>query len=210
MKCELDIIYCIGDSHAGMFVGEDKLQPHWPNQLSNSIPIFKAFITGANTAYSLFNKKDKLDEILSTIPVGSKILLCYGEIDCRIHVLRQMRLQNKTMEEVINDIQSKYKEMILYIQLKGYEALLWGVTPSRWNYEMGDSDYAKYKEFPMEGNFRERLVIVSLWNSLLYRNFQDFKIINIFDDIVGKDYYLDAVHLSQKAMGYALNKIMRL
>lgn len=217
MKYETDLIYCIGDSHAGFFAGEDKVQPHWPDLPNNTLPMFCSFILGACTAYSLGDSNSesgagrKIYEVLETISKGSRLLLCFGEVDCRTHLIAQAKKQNRPLIDVVSDCVDRYLVEVRKIKFLGYDPILWGVTPTIPDYEIEDlRDLRKYGKYPMIGTYGERLVVVSMFNSLLYRKAREFKIVNIFDDVVGGNFFLDAVHLSQRAMGFALNQIVRL
>jgi len=90
------LIYCIGDSHASFFAGADRIQPNWPTAADGYLPLFKVLKIGSSLAYSLSVEgsrtrgRELLFEVLETsVPQGAHVMLIFGEIDCRAHVLKQ-------------------------------------------------------------------------------------------------------------------------
>ena len=215
-------IYCIGDSHVGFFSGQDHIQPNWPNRSDDLLPYFKTFRLGAILAYSLldYGSTYKGRELLSVlldrgipaperqIPPKSTLLLCFGEIDCRAHLLKQAKIQNRSISSVVIDCVERYGSVISEVVDLGYKVLVWNVIPST-RYEISDGD------FPTIGTCIERNQISRLFNNHLETlcATSGAKLISIFDDLVDEqgltkmEYYSDRVHLSQKAMGLALAKI---
>jgi len=90
------MIYVIGDSHAQFFT--DLKPGEWQERGQ-----FRAIWTTDSakrspTAYGLVNPDSKsggrkwLFRALATVPTGSTVLLSYGEIDCRAHIVKESHL----------------------------------------------------------------------------------------------------------------------
>jgi hypothetical protein len=216
-------IYCIGDSHVDFFSGQNKVQPIWPEPSNDILPYFRTYRLGAVLAFSLceYGTRQKGRELIYVlldrdvplpdreISPESKTLLCFGEIDCRAHLLRQAELQKRDIASVVEECVERYFSVILEIQQLGYEVLVWNAIPS------SRHDHIPNKEFPAYGTCLERNRVTRLFNSYLSDlcSSSDAKFISIFDDLVDSqgltrmEYYSDQVHLSQKAMPLALTKI---
>ena len=119
-------IYCIGDSHAGFFSGYDRMQPGWPNKSTNKYSFLKSYRLGPVLAYNLCNFKtrskgrEKLLYILTHfVPLGSKVLFCFGEIDCRAHLLKQSEIQRRDIHDIIRECVDRYFTVIKDTKKKG-------------------------------------------------------------------------------------------
>lgn len=216
-------IYCIGDSHVSFFSGKDKIQPLWPKPSDDVLPYFKTFRLGPILAHSLskYGSTMKGRELLFVlldrgisvsereIPPESKVLLCFGEIDCRAHLSKQAQRQKREVSSVVSESVERYFSAILEVDNLGYDILVWNVIPST------KSIMRNTNNFPTLGTCAERNHISQLFNSYLETlcNFHDIKFISIFDDLVDKngltrmEYYKDQIHLSQKAMPLVLSKM---
>lgn len=214
-----NIIHCIGDSHASFFSGSDEIQPVWPDKSRDYIPSFRSYRLGPVTAYNLCNSgssthgREKLFEVLKTLPAGSNVLLCFGEIDCRVHLLKQSELQNRLPEEVVGECVRRYFEVIKEVVILGYKVLVWGPIPSSSDEVVSDP------EFPVFGNNSERNRVTKIFNESLKKMILEFanpnlRFVSIFSqlsDESGKTrfaFYNDKIHLSQRAMPLAIRSIL--
>jgi hypothetical protein len=108
------MIHCIGDSHSAVFSGEEKMQPEWPEIASNTLPYFKSYRLGPATAYQLENKKHLIDDIISKhYQENDSLLFCFGEVDIRAHLIKQMSLQNLPLDSIVKECVDKYFSVIL-------------------------------------------------------------------------------------------------
>ena len=211
-------IYCIGDSHAGFFSGYDRMQPGWPNKSTNKYSFLKSYRLGPVLAYNLCNFKtrskgrEKLLYILTHfVPLGSKVLFCFGEIDCRAHLLKQSEIQRRDIHDIIRECVDRYFTVIKDTKKKGFDIIVWNVMPS------GIIDDALEKEYPFYGTNSERNKVSKYFNEYLKQKLEgiDILFIDIFDKLVFENfetndsYYFDGVHLSQKAMPYFLNELLK-
>ena len=129
--------FVIGDSHVNFFCGYEKLTGSpliinnkftgincQPNPLVNN---FFVFHLGPALAYNL-NKygsqtqaREKIEFLLGSgiIPKGSAILCAFGEIDMRVHVLKQAEKKNISFERVADEILDNYMEFLKFLKYPG-------------------------------------------------------------------------------------------
>lgn len=212
-------IYCIGDSHAHFFGGKSRLrnwqkERQYPRWCINRIPIFKALIVGPTTAYNLVKEgsttqgREKLFATVEKLPKNSRVMLVFGEIDCRLHLLKQARLQERSVEDVVNECVDRYFSVFLEIKDIKYSPIAWHVTPTL------DSDHL---DFPAFGTWQERLEVTKMFNARLSKLAEEntIPVITIFNKLLNEDgtvkgeYFQDAIHLNQLAMPYVLEEVQR-
>ncbi|MFA5300778.1 MAG: hypothetical protein WC389_21520 [Lutibacter sp.] len=209
-------IFCIGDSHVSLFAGVNEVQPVWPKQAKNLLPFFQVFPLGPVLAYNLVSPntktkgREKLFKVLQKeVPKGSLVLLSFGEIDCRAHLLKQGRLQKRTIELIVSECVDRYFSVILEVRKIGFKPLIWNTIPSSRLSNINSKDY------PTFGSCKERNIVTSMFNKKLENKCIKNKIyfISTYNYFVDKDgltdmtYYMDTVHLSQKAMQVTLKVI---
>jgi hypothetical protein len=207
-------LVCIGDSHASFFSGEDKIQLEFPESSNNKIPFLEGVRLGAVLAYSLHKNntqthgREKLFEILSTVDNSeAAIVLCFGEIDCRFHLLRQAEMRGCSLTQVVSDCVGKYFQVIMEVRDRGFEVLVWNSIPS--SYDSNNPEYPHY------GTHLQRNECTMLFNKLLGEKCKEKGIffIDIFGELVDKGkftkrhFLFDGVHLGQLAMPFFLKKI---
>lgn len=204
-------LHCIGDSHASFFSGEERMQPSWPRRSRDRIRGLRGYRVGPALAYNLVREgttsrgRERVREILSTLPHGSRVMLCFGEIDCRAHLARQAARQQRPVAELVDACVERYLAAGAEIRAMGFDVSYWQVPPPSLHAEPGG-------EFPIEGSFEERLAITRTFNQTLADGSarQGQLMISVFDaltDATGTPlphYFLDGIHLSQHAMPVAL------
>jgi lysophospholipase L1-like esterase len=207
-------LYCIGDSHAEFFRGFNRIGPEYPHyDPYRRFPFLVPVRLGAVTAHNL-NKLDsssegrkKLDQCLMQLSPPQRLLFCFGEIDIRCHLPKDPYLDFPLrIEKTVQN----YIEVINALKTKGYEISVFAPIPST-------LFSLSFGEHSTVGTCRQRNRITVAFNDLLKVQCEKFNIpyISIFDDLVGKDgltkytYYMDYIHLSQKAMPFALREIRK-
>jgi len=154
------------------------MQPLWPKKSADIIPLFKTFRIGAVLAYSLskYDSSLKGRELIKVlldrkipreyrqIPPNSNVLLSFGEIDCRAHIIRNGIKWKRDVETIIEDTVGSYFSVIYEIKELGYNPIVWGVIPSGHR-----KRFAENKEFPAFGTCQERNYITKLFNNYLKR-----------------------------------------
>lgn len=208
-------IYCFGDSHVGFFGGVNKIQPVWPKKADEYLPFFKIYPLGPVLAFNLVKNgtktkgREKLFKILKQILKGSDILMSFGEIDCRAHLLKQSELQKRPIKKVVSECVDRYFSVILDLKKKGYKMWVWNVPPSTRFEKVED------KNFPVYGTNKQRNEITKLFNTLLEKKCRKYgiKFVSVYKKIIDKNgltdmsYYFDMAHLSQKIMPQVLKII---
>ncbi len=212
------VIHCIGDSHCSFFSGCNKIQPKWPQESEQKIQFFKVYRLGAVLAYNLCKlgtrmkgRENLLSILNNVIPPKSKVLLCFGEIDCRAHILVQASLQRKSYKEVTDICVDRYFSVIKEVQEKGFEVIVWNVIPSAPVNTIGN------REYPVYGTCYERNMVTKYFNECLERKLdkEDIHFINIFDHLVSEDgitkqhCLYDTVHLAQNAMPFVFDELAK-
>lgn len=205
-----EIIHCIGDSHVSFFSGGDKIGA------DDQIPFFRTYWLGPVLAFNLCKYgtrtrgREHLFEIVDRrLPKNSIVLMCFGEIDCRVHLQKEAMTQAKPVPEVVFECAKRYCSVILEVKDRGHRVVVWNAVGTA-------PDHAPQNpEYPHFGTMRDRNIITHMFNEMLKDLLTDNKIpfISIFDSLVGKDwstrteYYQDNWHLSQRAMPLALEKL---
>jgi hypothetical protein len=182
-------IHCIGDSHAAFFSGLDEMQPIWPRRSSDTLPFFRSYRLGPVLAYNLGTPgtrsggHEKLRQVLALLPRGATILLCFGEIDCRAHLLRQARLQQREPAEVVGECADRYACVIAQLISEGYRVLVWNAVASTVLADNRDPD------FPVFGSCVERNAVTRLFNDAMAQRCQRLgaAFVTIFDRLVERD-----------------------
>ena len=196
-------LYVIGDSHSNFFSGEEEIVSvrfrkgiYTGNHL---ISFFRIFHIGPALAFNLsrMNTTSQAREkilylVEHAIPPGAAILLCFGEIDCRVHILRQAEKKELTTEEVIDNILDNYITLINDLQLKGFHPICWGPIASQkecWN---------QNAEFPRYGTEAERNKITEIFNNKLEERCRNIHVTfcSIFRRLVSPDYLTDEYYIS--------------
>jgi len=213
------IIHCIGDSHVTFFSGRNSTQKGWPKKSFNKYAFLKSYYFGPVLAYNLCSFKtrnkgrEKLFYLLDHIlPLGSKVLFCFGEIDCRAHLLKQAEIRGRSIQEITRACVDRYFSVIKETKERGFEVIVFNAIPS------GILDNAIKVEFPYYGTNFERNSVSKYFNKYLKQKLNKYNIsfINIFDKLVSENfetntnYYFDGIHLSQKAMPFFFKELLKI
>jgi len=210
------IIHCIGDSHASFFSGRNTIQPAWPETANDTIPSFRSYRLGAVLAYNLSEKNttsgggEKLISLLEKLPKHSTILMSFGEIDCRVHLVKQSIKQNRNLQEIANENAERYFSVIKKIKTD-FNVIVWATIPST------ASEITLDHRYPVCGTNLERNTVTQLFNEKLSELCaqEGITFISIFKKLTKPDgstnstFYIDGVHLSQRAMPIAIEAISR-
>lgn len=207
MKNDLNKIHCVGDSHAQFFLGKDKMLPDGA-PMRGFIPFFKVHHLGASLAYNLCKTdsasqgRERLFNTLSTLPQGAKVLLSFGEIDCRCHVIRQAKEQNRSVDLVVQEIAARYLSVIREVVGLGFRVMVWGPPPS------ARDDAPINSEFPCFGTCQERNHALSRLEHHIKKGIEGSLVCyaSVLDKLVDQNLttktrcHFDGVHLSQRSM----------
>lgn len=213
-----DTIIVLGDSHVNFFSGNELLTFHsigndinvCPTITSNPFTVlhlgpclaYNCNRTGTSTQF-----QEKLTYLCDNfIKPGARILFCLGEIDLRVHVFPQTKLQNKPYQAIVDNILAEYIPFLISLKEKGYQVACWGPIASQQEICPIDPD------FPRNGSETERNMATAYFNNQLESLCRQHQIgyLSIFDRMVTPDFqtmgeYLssDHCHLSQRAAALA-------
>lgn len=210
------MIHCIGDSHSAVFSGEETMQPCWPYPAANKLPYFKTYRIGPATAYNLHTKQYIIQPLVETLNLDNddKLLFCFGEVDNRAHLIKQSRLQNKNIDEIVEECVYRYLNSIKYYKKYTDNILFWGPIAS-W------SDEKPYTTGPTYGTNVERNLVTEKFNILLKQKSEEngFGFISVFhemlnSDMTTKSYCLDDwegchIHLHQRFLPVILEEFKK-
>ena len=188
------LIHVVGDSHVVPFRG--------------SMP-FLAHHLGAATAYNLNKTKsttkahEKLFKVIDRLGKRDIVMLCFGEIDCRIHIYYQHKKSNGkySIGELIDGTISNYGEVMGKLKEQGVNFCVYCVSPAT----IVGNEY----KYPFYGTPEIRSQINRTFDERL-RTFCErngYKFIDIYDRVTDKDglmlqeYAGDEIHLNKRAVG---------
>lgn len=216
-------IFVIGDSHSMFFSGHRHMifMPTGFMDINTTydvINFFKVYHLGAALAYNLNKRQTSTQAYEKTmyvldnkiIPPKSTIMLCYGEIDIRVHVIKQATKQNKTIEGVIDTILTNYLEYIKLLQSKGFSVICWGPIASQ------KDDWNQNADCPRSGTEVERNRATEIFNDKLsaLAAENDFIHCSIFKELIDEnyrtkpEYILDECHLAPNAMPLMFKELL--
>jgi hypothetical protein len=215
-SCVPAVVHVIGDSHACFFSGNDRIEHPWPEPSDDRIDLFRTYWLGPALAYNLphlhttVRAREKLLLALAygRVPPRGMVMLTFGEIDCRYHLLRQAQLQHRDVEGLVHECVQRYLSVVREIRGFGFRPLVWNVVPTGQPRSVMESN----TDLPFWGMASQRNAVTRQFNEAMAVALigDDVPIVSIFDDLLGPDglplrdaYYLDAVHLNQKAMPLA-------
>lgn len=145
----IEPLTCIGDSNTMFFAGAERLRfiryrrsafwrPRWINRGLDLLPCFRVFHVGPATAWKAADPgsstytREKIEILLKKdLKPGSRVLLSFGEIDCRIHMAKAVLAGGK-IEEVVEKTAKKFIKLPQAIAARGFKPIVWGppqVTP---------------------------------------------------------------------------------
>lgn len=128
------MIHVVGDSHVSVFAGVPGLQPAWPVRVREGLPGVESVRLGPYLAHSLTRPghgvRRKLRGALSGVGRRDVVLLSFGEIDCRCHVVPQAARQGVSIERVASELARAYVRAARALVREGTLAFLAASPPS--------------------------------------------------------------------------------
>jgi len=190
-------VYVVGDSHVGIFLRRKPFIVHW---------------FGPATAYKLKSpgnttrSNERLSHVLRyVVRERDRVLMVFGEIDCRIHIYNQYILKGKQvpMEELINETIESYGVVLERMNVMGVDFYVASVPPAaREGNIFGVPNYP-----PPE----ERCLINRIFNERLcdYCNRRGYRFIDVYSQVVDSDGFIrtefsldDGTHLKPEAVEF--------
>jgi len=215
-------IHCIGDSHVSFFSGTDTIQPCWPERSRDRLPWFLTFHVGPALAFNLSREntstrgREHLFEVLDhAVPAGGRVLLCFGEIDCRAHVLKQAARRQTPMERIVADCLDSYFQAVREVIGRGFEVIVYNAVPTRLSTPRKPR---RDDDFVAIGSWQERNAAVRCFNAGAKERCRETgaRFLETYPELVDADgrtvewYFHDAIHLSQRAMPVTLHALAAL
>ena len=190
------VVYVIGDSHTGIFLKRRPFIVHW---------------LGPATAYNLGAERSTTDSwrklrgiIEHAVRPQDKVLLVFGEVDCRIHIYNQY-VRNReamTIDDVVDVTIEKYGEALERLEGMGVDFYVASVPPGgREGNVFGVPNYP-----PLE----MRCAINEAFNRRLgvFCDEHGFRFANVYPQVVDEDGFIkpeysypDGTHLNTNAVG---------
>lgn len=187
------LIHVVGDSHVTPFRG--------------SMP-FLVHHLGATTAHNLnkrnstTNSHEKMSRVIEKVGEKDIVMLCFGEIDCRIHIYYQHKKSNEkhSINELIDRTISNYGHVMAQLKECGTNFCVYCVSPAT----KVENEY----KYPFYGTPEIRTQINRTFNARLraFCETNGYKFIDIYDKVADKDglmlqeYAGDEIHLNKKAV----------
>lgn len=229
VKGPIEPLTCLGDSNTMFFAGAERLRfvryrrsafwkPHWINRGLDLLPCFRVFHVGPATAWkagdlgSSTRSREKIEILLKKdIKPGSKILMSFGEIDCRIHMAKAVKAGGK-IEEVVEKTAAKFVKLPEAIAARGFKPIVWGppqIIPK--------DEKLSSPTFPFIGSWEMRRDITYAYIERLREHCEKAGI--TFLSVAGKYHdpmekaeralFHDGTHLSQRLMPLALAELQK-
>lgn len=208
----------LGDSHVNFFSGNETLtfEPIGNNvnicPQKNDIP-FTVVHCGPCLAYnsnrygSTNGFREKAEWITDHfMNRDARVVLCLGEIDLRVHVLKQAEIQKCDYEIVVDSIIENYMSFMKSLRNSGHEVFCWGPIAT----QKDNCPVDKY--CPRYGCETDRNRATAYFNTKLKEECSGNGItfMSIFEQIIDKDYRTkeeflsdDCCHLGQSAFEIA-------
>jgi hypothetical protein len=208
-------IFAVGDSHVRFLAGRDETSgretrgdTNWYSDMSArmvGIHLGPGLAHNANRPGARSRCFEKLCRLIEgptpAIPRGARILLSFGEIDCRYHVVRQSEAQGRPIEEIVDEICAAYAGLLDRLALAGYRPGIWGAVAPSWLERGGDPEH------PIHGSFAQRLAATRRFNARMAeactsRGLPFLGLVEELLDAAGRTdrrWFADGIHLSQRA-----------
>lgn len=208
---KINPIHVIGDSHVSLFSGKDEIVPVWNAPHEDLLPQFRTYRLGAMLAYNLATERhegrEKLFTLLNILPKRSKVLLVFGEIDCRAHIVKQARAQDRDIRDIAENVAERYFSAIQEVNALR-KTIVWGAIPQ-------SAAAHSSNKFPTVGSPQERNEAAFWFDRTVRKLCEDAGIpfASIFNELVDSEYisresfFYDSAHLDQRALPFALEAL---
>ena len=212
-------IIVIGDSHVNFFSGNEYI--NWrpfayhhgvinisvdKNKNFDAIHLGPALAYNVNGYGATTKAREKIDYLCEHFFQENDTVICvFGEIDLRVHVVKQINGVKKDSKEQVDKILGNYIKFLTFLVAKGYNVWCWGAIASQ------KDDWHMNESYPRAGTEQERNKATEYFNNQLEKLCikNNIGFVSIFPHLINSDYetkgeYIaDECHLSQKAWDYA-------
>ena len=196
------LVHVIGDSHSLTF------------RVSR---YFMVHHLGPATAFNLSKKNSstnagpKLIKILDHVGKHDIVMLCFGEIDSRIHIYAQYkkRKEQTQIQALIDDTIASYGETLLRVRKKHEDICVLGIPPAAKQENIFNVEFYASEEIrsAISREFNHKLTSFCLKNDMVYIDvYSEFA---DADGFIKKGYTDDGTHLNKKAVPFIIEHIKR-
>jgi lysophospholipase L1-like esterase len=205
-------IVVIGDSHSSFFSGGDRIIPPYPDGPARSSG-YETWHVGPGLAASLVERTSENDTRRKALEIVAQyaeqaprtFLFCFGEIDCRFHIIRRLGgpalMDEERSAASVRVTVLRYLSFLEEIRLMGHRPVVFGAVPT------SAGDYPEPYEWPTLGTHEARNGLTRLFNQALGAEAAQAGIpfVSIFDELVDagmrtrEEFFFDGVHLGRSA-----------
>jgi hypothetical protein len=223
----LPLVNCIGDSNGMFFSGAEHLRfiryanigfwrPRYINRSLDMLPCFRVYHTGPSTAWkaaefgSSTRNREKIEWLLNKkVAPGSRVMLSFGEIDCRIHLPKQV-MSGKPLGETVEKAADHFLPLARRVKALGFDCTIWGVSQITPRHENDPR-----ASLPAVGALELRHEITYAFIAAMEERCQAEGIRHVAlagtynppNEIMPEEVFHDGVHLSQVMMPHALKTL---
>jgi hypothetical protein len=206
------VILATGDSHSLFWRGRDTIKAC--DSLLDGVLVAHL---GASTAYGIARADSPRAANLANLLYRRRdtigmIITCFGEIDCRTHVVKQAELQQRSIDSIADELADRYLGFVSALARKYAKPVaIWGPPPST------PPDHHHHDDrFPTHGTVVERNRAVGRFSSQLRlgaAGCEDVAFFTAFDDLIDENgatkpnALYDGCHLSVAHMPLALGRL---
>ena len=204
------MIYCVGDSHVEVF--------YCVNNSQLCSQKFEIYHMGPFLAYTVGDRGhenyQKTMKQISSFTLGSEILLSFGEIDCRAHILRQSEKRSVSVLSVVEEVVHIYENIIRDVSDKGYKVIVWcpiataNVDCFEWN---DKAEFPRYGKAVVRNEITKHFCDCLLYSFKGHHNIHVISILNhlLNENMTSKSEYYkkDGVHLAEAAVPVIISEI---
>lgn len=177
------IIHCVGDSHVSIFNGYDT-----PSETIRGVTgvdmlsEFRTYRMGPLLAWSLGNidgrQHAEVYNFIRDLPKTDSLLLSFGEIDCRMHLVYQSELQNRSLEDITTECVERYFNTFV-MRVKSFNfanVICFGPVPStemdsrRGTKEQRNQSCKLFNDILQELCDKNGVIFWSIFNNLINEN----------------------------------------
>lgn len=219
----------IGNSHAALLTGS----PPSGNKVPKEKPLgrgctnkhpnlpFRSWFLGGVLAYNFYEHHlTKVYDFISQYPTifkdkNTMILLCVGEIDCRVHLPKYVS-KDRTPTQVVTECVTRYHRAVTHLINDGYNVGVLGAIPSLSDETIKKMMPVKEQSYNLAGDTKLRNIIVKEWETIHSQMCKQDGIhyITIYDKLIDtngntrEDLYADFIHVSHdKTINYWLDAL---
>jgi hypothetical protein len=197
------MIHVIGDSHVSVFTGLHGVCPRYDEARSQAMPGFRVWHVGAYLAFSVsragHEARRRVRACLAHAPAGARLLMCFGEIDCRNHVVKRAA-GDRRISGVAAGVARAYVRAAARLA-RGRDLAFMDVPPPTVA-QHGNTIQ------PTQGTFAQRRRAVEAFNRAMKREARAVgaRVVSAGDELATREgepnpaYFADGVHVDPRAL----------